>query len=178
MLYQLCFEAQRCTPQGVKQCDFVVGDFGTGVRRLTCFWKPSNLSESREVIKVHKIDKFFLCAVSFEGTSVIRLVGGQHTYEGRVEVFYDGQWGTVCDDYWDANDATVACRQLGYADGTVLQSSSYTTGTGQIWLDDVQCDGTEDSVWSCSHLTVGVHNCAHSEDAGVRCQTLSRSIIY
>ncbi|PIK50758.1 putative deleted in malignant brain tumors 1 protein-like [Apostichopus japonicus] len=101
----------------------------------------------------------------------LRLVGGANNNEGRVEIFINGTWGTICDDYWDNDDANVACRQLGYSSAEAATSSaSYGQGTGQIWLDDVQCDGSEQNILSCANRGVGVHNCGHSEDAGVRCE--------
>ena len=89
---------------------------------------------------------------------------------GRVEMFHNGQWGTVCDDNWDINDARVACRQLGYRNALkALEGSEVPSGSGQIWLDEVGCTGSELNLTSCSSNAVGSHDCSHSEDAGVQC---------
>ncbi len=101
----------------------------------------------------------------------IRLQGGTST-QGRVEVCVNGTWGTVCDDFWGVNDAVVACTQLGFVrEGATPLTTGFTNGAGQIWLDDVQCVGTETRLIDCPALPLGQHNCVHAEDAGVRCQS-------
>jgi len=88
-----------------------------------------------------------------------------------VEVYYNGQWGTVCDDGWSSIDAQVVCRQLGFGSlGTALRSAFFGQGSGPILLDSVLCTGNELTLFSCIHLGFGVtRNCSHSKDAGVRC---------
>ena len=100
----------------------------------------------------------------------VSLVNGPTKYEGRVEVYHNGEWGTVCDDDWDLNDAQVVCRQLGFGSAITNKSRAYYgLGSGQIWLDEVQCFGTELTIEDCSHDGWRSHDCSHSEDAGVRC---------
>ena len=103
----------------------------------------------------------------------IRLVDGLIPNEGRVEVCArcNDEWGTVCDDLWDTNDAQVACRQLGYptAGAIAYSFAHFGEGTGEIFLDNLGCTGTEDSLFDCQNNGFGSHNCRHSEDAGVFC---------
>ena len=122
-------------------------------------------------------------------------MGGINDNEGRVEFCNNNAWGTVCDDLWGTPDAQVACGQLGfnsageYCDqnsqhfavmqvlliifiaGAVAITTGFTNGAGQIWLDNVRCTGTETRLDNCITNAVGVHNCLHFEDAGVRCIT-------
>ncbi|XP_016044372.1 macrophage receptor MARCO isoform X1 [Erinaceus europaeus] len=97
---------------------------------------------------------------------LVKIVGSAS--RGRAEVFYNGAWGTICDDDWDNSDATVFCRMLGYTTGTAIYNVG--AGTGNIWLDNVGCQGREDSLWDCHSNGWGSHNCNHGEDAGVSCR--------
>ncbi|XP_041379071.1 deleted in malignant brain tumors 1 protein-like [Gigantopelta aegis] len=103
----------------------------------------------------------------------VRLVGGSTQYEGRLEVCINGVWGTVCDDSWGSSDATVVCKQLGYAYtgyGIAKLNSHYGAGSGEIWLDDVACTSSNTKLLQCSSSPIGSHSCGHSDEAGVECE--------
>ena len=110
------------------------------------------------MLKIHRI------------TFLVRLIGGANNAEGRVEILHDGSWGTVCSDSWDLKDAEVVCRMLGFdgALGAPL-GARFGKGSGSIFLDKVQCQGTETDIERCDHDGIGVHNCSHNEDASVIC---------
>ena len=88
-----------------------------------------------------------------------------------MEVNYNGEWGTVCDDGWDNTDAGVVCRQLGFgSSGRSYRRAYFGHGSGPIWLDNIDCIGTESTLASCGHLGFGITRyCSYREDVGVRC---------
>ena len=121
----------------------------------------------------------------------LRLAGSTTAGQGRVEICINETWGTICDDSWGTPDASVACASLRFSrfskqplcficsTGTsnfIMQTGAqavsaafFGQGTGPILLDDLGCFGNESSLLDCSAVTQ--HNCAHNEDAGVRCIT-------
>ena len=109
--------------------------------------------------------------------------------EGRVEIQNDdGEWSTVCDDYWSNGDGNVVCKQMGYAGAERVFWNSHFGGAARgtkTWLDNLQCAGDEDDLLDCprrGNPAEGEHDCngssagrpsredgRHTEDAGVRC---------
>ena len=122
------------------------------------------------------MEKLFLSLIYTSSDISLRLQGPLSANgTGRVEIFYHGQWGTICDDFWSIYGAHVACRQLGYHYAVrALHGYEVPDGTGQIWLDNVGCNGKEHSLSSCYHRGWGNHNCGHRDDAGVECSTTGR----
>ncbi|MEE6515312.1 hypothetical protein FKM82_023963, partial [Ascaphus truei] len=101
----------------------------------------------------------------------VRLAGEKRKHnEGRVEIYYEGAWGTVCDDDFSIHAAHVVCKELGYQEAVSwAPSSKYGKGEGPIWMDNVHCTGRERSIAACTSNGWGVTDCKHSEDVGVQC---------
>ena len=61
--------------------------------------------------------------------------------------------------------------QCHFSVGAVARGNAFFgPGTGSIYLDNVQCSGSELTLLSCPSNPIGTHNCGHSEDAGVECR--------
>ena len=146
------------------------------------------------------VNMFLMCKtngldVCTEGQ--VRLVGGPSMDEGRAEYCIGGQWGTICNETWDANDASVVCNQLGlihfgtssvtmysllcnvyvlYFSGTDLSSMAVDSTVpsagaagSPIVLSGVQCLGNESALSQCVSSST-ISQCSHARDAGIRCR--------
>ncbi|XP_071253425.1 uncharacterized protein [Salvelinus alpinus] len=104
------------------------------------------------------------------GHQAVRLAGGSHHCEGRVELWREEKWGTVCDDSWDLRDGGVVCAQLGCGSALNVsgQDGSFEVGVGLVLLDEVNCGGSERNLWECPSMGT-VNDCGHKEDAAVVC---------
>ncbi|XP_038641157.1 scavenger receptor cysteine-rich type 1 protein M130-like isoform X2 [Scyliorhinus canicula] len=116
---------------------------------------------------IHKSDVRVMCS-EHKG---IRLMNGEHRCEGRLEVFYNGKWGTVCSEKLGGHEGAVICNQLqcGPHVKFVFDSSSFGAGSGPIWVSGLECNSHESTVWQCQAKPWGQHNCDHGEDVGVVC---------
>lgn len=111
---------------------------------------------------------FYICSAA--AAHSVRLVNGSSPAEGRVEVFYQGKWGTVCGTNATFDLAIVVCRQLGYRETVALKTNaSFGSGSGPVWLEPSCYAGINSTVVDCIHAGWGETDCDHSQDVGVVC---------
>jgi len=120
-----------------------------------------------------------LCVIaSFMGCLAEELTDGTFRLEfgryGGVQVYYNGTWGTVCDDGFQMEEAHMVCISLGYTQakktyGPVHLCHKNLPPCGPILLDDLSCPPKATSVSECDHNGWGEHNCGHHQDIGVVC---------
>ncbi|XP_005750183.1 HHIP-like protein 1 [Pundamilia nyererei] len=147
------------------------GEIGAGVITPVPATGTSKPTKNSRRKGRHRKNKSKLERAPHIQTGAVRLVGDSRSDRGRVEIYINGEWGTVCDDLWTLVNARVVCRQLGFQHALkAAKNSEFGEGKDlRILLDDVKCVGTESSLLDCRHAGVGTHNCAHYEDAGVIC---------
>ncbi|CAC5388415.1 unnamed protein product [Mytilus coruscus] len=111
---------------------------------------------------------YFLSCPAEEDEGLLRLMTCSAGNKGRLEINYKGEWGTICHNYFDHVDAAVACRQLGYCSGQMIHSKYVDGGQGTIWLDDVNCFGSEHKLINCTY-SIDTSLCSHLNDVGLHC---------
>ncbi|XP_071141697.1 scavenger receptor cysteine-rich domain-containing protein DMBT1-like [Mytilus edulis] len=142
---------------------------------LNCYGTENNISACR-FKGWDKNDCNHSKDVGIQCQTRIRLADGPTLSRGRVEIKYRGEWGTICDDSFGDEEATVVCRMLGYHNTNyrVYGSAHYNEGVGKIWMDDVSCDGSEKDIVECKFAGWGQHDCGHHADVSVDCGTAFR----
>jgi serine/threonine protein kinase len=149
---------------------------------VKCTGNESLLIECRHVASneslatcVHNQDVGIRCTrQTLVGINTTRLVGGSVMNEGRVEVFRDGEWQSLCGDSWDTRDGDVVCRQLGYAYAIkVVRNALFGEGINGQWKTQLKCLGTESSTEDCCNRP---RPCSHKDYAGVICSLTNTSL--
>lgn len=90
-------------------------------------------------------------------------------------MYHQGQWGTICGDYWRLKEATVVCRMLNFSAAVKVVPNcyryyGYVGYSYVIWMDDVKCRGDEQTIAACRHRGWNVHDCSHYNDVGIVCR--------
>ncbi|XP_072122587.1 scavenger receptor cysteine-rich domain-containing protein DMBT1-like isoform X1 [Mobula birostris] len=141
------------------------------VTEVQCEGNESHLRNCKSSVSKRSSSDTTGVGVLCSGHLQLRLSGSDDACAGRLEIYYNGSWGTVCDDSWDQVDANVVCKQLGC--GYVLEEKIILDccgqGTGIIWLDEVNCSGNESHLWKCPSAPWGQHDCTHKKDVTVSC---------
>lgn len=103
---------------------------------------------SVKLLRIQSLAFFFLLFLDEEQFRV-RLRGGRDHCSGRVEVLWNGTWGTLCDDHWTRENAGVVCQELGCGTLVDAPDNCFTHGEGRHLLGHVLCQGNEHFLYQC-----------------------------
>ncbi|XP_059212017.1 scavenger receptor cysteine-rich type 1 protein M130-like [Centropristis striata] len=138
-----------------------------GGYKVSCSGRESSLTQCtlREYMRTDHTEE-----ASVECSGNVKLSGGNTHCSGRVEFFDKNQWGTVCGESWDVNDANVVCRQLDCGRShKITTTADYGTGTGHTWTDQIECNGMESTLSQCTQRPFRDRTCNTTSIAGVFC---------
>ena len=109
----------------------------------------------------------------YAASKAVRLVGGSTSNKGRVEVYYSGQWRSVCStsSSFQSDEATTVCRQLGYNVATRRTTTYYTSSSSTV---SISCSGIQSSLSRC---TVSTAYCSRSYRQYIECSSLSEWMV-
>uniref|UniRef100_A0A3B4B1B7 Soluble scavenger receptor cysteine-rich domain-containing protein SSC5D n=1 Tax=Periophthalmus magnuspinnatus TaxID=409849 RepID=A0A3B4B1B7_9GOBI len=100
----------------------------------------------------------------------VKLMDGPNRCAGRVEVYKNGQWGNVCGESWDLNDASVVCQQLKCGkEHRISTAPDYGHGSGQVWVEQIECSGRETAISQCPQNPFVDRTCNITSLAGLVC---------
>ena len=116
---------------------------------------------------------YFINITSFVNiaTHPVRLSDGTNT-SGRVELFFNGRWGTVCNKKFNELSGQVVCRQLNLGSiSRIANPGEFPAGQSDqpVWLDEVCCTGNEEWLSACPNSGYGSNDCGHNEDVAIVC---------
>ncbi len=102
------------------------------------------------------------------------MVGGPTSYSGRLSIYHNGEWGSICDHGFFDKEANIACKELGHTGGRARRGAIYGQGDGRIWLDALDCSNADFNgtrLMKCHHGGWGNHDCTHKDDVSIDCGT-------
>ncbi|XP_049880700.1 lysyl oxidase homolog 2 [Pectinophora gossypiella] len=112
--------------------------------------KPENIVKKKSKKKLHEVLDV--------NTASLRLSGGRSSSEGRVEIYHNGTWGSICADGWTLYEASTVCRHLALGFAEQALHTDYF-GASILTLSGVQCDGNENNLFMCRHQQIGDVTC-------------------
>ncbi|XP_038047647.1 deleted in malignant brain tumors 1 protein-like [Patiria miniata] len=158
--------------QANKASEYGTGDLPVVMNKVACEGTESRLADCPFVCTAYQQcnNSDVAGVVCLPKLNTIRLVGGSNS-SGRVEIYRNETWGTICDNKWDIDDATVVCRELGFSEAEEAKMGAYFgQGSGPVHMEGVACEGSEEALGDCPSQCWEESTCGHTQDAGVVCR--------